>query len=181
MSQIEVREALLNTIETLKNNSGAAKVVFKADTEWIDNTLCRSTVRDFDPIMIDEPAELGGKDSAINPVELVLVALGGCQEIMYSAYSAVMGIQLDSVTVNAKGYLNLQGLFGLDEDVASGFNRIVFETEISSPADKDQLLTLIETVENHCPVLDILLTQQQVSGTTLVNGKSLASFRSDAA
>ena len=45
-------------------------------------------------MLVDEPRDIGGSDEAINPVELVLVALGTCQEIMYAAYAAVMGIQV---------------------------------------------------------------------------------------
>lgn len=89
-------------------------------------------MRDFAPIAIDEPPELGEQDSAVNPVELVLVALGTCQEIMYPAYASVMDIALDSVKVNASGYLDLKGLFGLDENVPAGYSRFVFEVDHAS-------------------------------------------------
>lgn len=181
MSQASVKEALSKTIAGIQANPAGSNVVFRAETEWVEDVRCTARVRDFAPMTIDEPSELGGQDSASNPVELVLVALGTCQEIMYSAYAAVMDIPLDSVKVNARGYLDLKGLFGLDADVPPGYKRITFETSIESPADDESLRKLIETVENHCPVLDILTRVQTVSGTAKANGRELHSLSTDAA
>ncbi len=181
MSQESVRTALLNTIEGIKNNPAMSGVVFRADTKWEEDVRCSAKIRDFAPFDIDEPLELGGKDSAANPVELVLAALGTCQEIMYSAYASVMDIPLEGVSVNVRGYLDLKGMFGLDESVTPGFNRISFDTEISSSADSESLSKLIHTVETHCPVLDILVKQQSVTGKVKINGKTHDALNSSAA
>ena len=181
MSQANVKESLLNTIESLKENPSASNVVFRAGTRWVEDVLCSVSIRDFPEFAIDEPPELGGKDSSYNPVELVLAAPGTCQEIMYSAYASVMDIKLDSVEVDVRGYLDLKGLFGMEEGVPAGFKRISFETRISSDAPEEALAQLIDTVENHCPVLDILCTQQNITGTASVNGKQLASLTKKAA
>lgn len=181
MSQDSVKTALLSTIEGIKNNPALAKVVFRADTNWEEDVRCRAQIRDFEPFTLDEPPELGGQDSAANPVELVLVALGACQEIMYSAYASVMDIKLEAVSVKARGYLDLHGMFGLDESVAPGFNRITFDTEISSPADSDSVNKLVQVVESHCPVLDMLATAKPVSGKVKLNGQLLEAVNSDAA
>ena len=181
MSQASVKDALMKTISGLQENPGSSKVVFRASTEWVEDVRCSANVRDFAPMAVDEPPELGGQDSAPNPVELVLVALGTCQEIMYSAYASVMDIQLDSVKVVARGYLDLKGLFGLDESVPPGYNRISFEAEIESPADDETLRKLVETVESHCPVLDILARAQSVSGSAKIHGRELHKLETNAA
>lgn len=181
MSQANVKAALLNTIEGIKSNPSLSSVVFRADTQWEEDVRCSAKIRDFEPLVIDEPPELGGQDSAANPVELVLVALGTCQEIMYSAYAAVMDIPLEGVSVNARGYLDLKGMFGMDESIPPGFTRIMFDTEISSPADSESISKLIHTVETHCPVLDILVKAQSVTGKVKVNGQPHAALDSSAA
>jgi len=173
MSQETVKAALMKTIAGIQGNGGAAKVVFRADTRLEEDVRCSARVREFAPIMIDEPPELGGQDSAANPVELLLVALGACQEIMYSAYAAVMDIPLDQVQVNLRGYLDLRGLFGMDENVPAGYQKIVFETRVDSPADPEALRNLVRTVERHCPVLDTLARAVQVSGGVILNGQPL--------
>ena len=173
MSQETVKTALLNTINAIKENPNAAKAIFRANTELIKDVNCQIKVRNFEPLFVDEPAELGGQDSAINPVELVLGALGACQEIMYSAYASVMDIQLDSVKVDLKGRLDLRGLFGIDESVPSGFTQISYETKIESPADPEAIKQLMAVVETHCPVLDTLVRSIEVTGTASLNGKAL--------
>lgn len=176
MSQDTVKQALLDTISHLQENPSSSNVVFRADTKWEEDVRCSASIRDFPAFTIDEPPELGGKDVSFNPVELVLAALGACQEIMYSAYASVMDIKLDAVEVDVRGYLDLKGLFGLDENVPPGFKRISFNTKISSNADEQALAKLIDTVESHCPVLDILCSSQNITGTASVNGKQLASL-----
>ena len=116
---------------------------------------------------------MGGENAGPNPVELLLVALGACQEIMYSAYASMMGINLDSVKVTLNGDIDLNGMLNLDESIPSGYNKINFKTDIESDADEERLIDLIDAVENHCPVMDTILREITVSGSAAVNGKEL--------
>jgi len=175
MAQEDVKAALLRGIEAIKANPKAANVFFKAETELQEDVRCSAKVRNFHPIIIDEPPELGGKDAGMNPVELVLVALGTCQEIMYSAYASVMGVKLDSVKVSLRGDIDLKGLFSLDDITPAGYKNISFVTNIVSDADEETLKSLIETVEKHCPVMDTLTREIPISGIANVNGKELYS------
>jgi uncharacterized OsmC-like protein len=170
MSQSSVKAALQKTMDNLKAKPGAAKVVFRAHTELDSGVRCRAKVRDFPPLTVDEPPELGGGNAGMNPVELVLASLGTCQEIMYAAYAAVMGITLTSVKVDVKGYLDLRGLFGMDASIPAGFQKIQFDTVLESPADPETLKKLAELVESHCPVLDTLTRNVEVSGKVTING-----------
>jgi putative redox protein len=171
MSQETVKAALMKSIAAIQGNPGSAKVVFRAETQLEEDVRCSAKVREFAPIIVDEPPDLGGTDAAANPVELLLVALGACQEIMYSAYASVMGVQLNSVKVNLRGYLDLRGLFGMDEAIPPGYQKIIFETQLDSPADMETLKKLVETVESHCPVMDTLVRAIEVSGQVSINGQ----------
>jgi uncharacterized OsmC-like protein len=171
MSQETVKAALMKSIASIQGNPGSAKVVFRAETQLEEDVRCSAKVREFAPIIVDEPPDLGGTDAAANPVELLLVALGACQEIMYSAYASVMGVQLNSVKVNLRGYLDLRGLFGMDEAIPPGYQKIIFETQLDSPADMETLKKLVETVESHCPVMDTLVRAIEVSGQVSINGQ----------
>lgn len=171
MSQETVKAALMKAIAGIQSNPGAARVVFRAETQLEENVQCSAKVRDFAPITVDEPPELGGSDAGANPVEFLLVALGTCQEIMYSAYASVMGVQLNSVKVNLRGYLDLRGLFAMDAAIPAGYQKIIFETQVDSPADLETLRNLVETVESHCPVLDSLVRAIPVSGQVTINGQ----------
>ena len=178
MSQESIKKALVNMIEAVGKNPSTAKVVFRAETQLQDDVRCSARVRNFADMTIDEPPELGGGDAGMNPVELILVALGTCQEVMFAAYASFMGIKLDVCKVDVKGYLDLRGLLSVDPTVAPGYQQITYKTTIVSTADNSELLKLIDVVEKHCPVLDILTSVQSVNGLAVVNGKALHVFNS---
>ena len=114
----------------------------------------------------DEPAELGGTDTGPNPVEAVLAALGSCQAIVYRAYANALGLQLERVEVETRGYLDLRGFLG-DAAVQAGFERVTFATRVTSSEPEEKIAALARAVEQHCPVLDILRRPIEVSGAFL--------------
>ncbi len=173
MSQEALKAKLMAAIQAIQTNPQSGKAVFRADTQWEETVRCTGKVRDFPPITVDEPPELGGGNAGPNPVELVLVALGTCQEIMYSAYAAVLGIPLNSVHVNMRGFLDLHGLFGLDAGVPAGYQKIEFEAIIDSPAEPKKIQELMQVVQTHCPVLDTLVRPIPVLGKVTHNGVAL--------
>ena len=107
-------------------------------------------------LVVDEPAALGGGDAGPNPIELLLAALGACQEITYRAYATALGIDLDTVSVTLSGDIDLRGFFGVDETVRAGFQAIHGEVRIESRASAADLARLKSAVDAHCPVLDML-------------------------
>ena len=174
MSQAILKAALLQTISRVQKNPASANAVFHADTQLESGVRCGANVRDFPTMIIDEPPSLGGDDAGPNPAELLLVALGTCQEIMYAAFAAVEGVPLTEVKVKARGVIDLHGMFGLDEAVPAGFQKIRFETQLNSPADEATLKKLVETVERHCPILDTLVRAIDVSGHVVINGRAIS-------
>jgi uncharacterized OsmC-like protein len=176
MSQEDVKNAMMTIIGGIQENPSKSKAVYRVSTEWVEDVRCTAQVRDFPSMTIDEPPVLAGKDAGMSPVELVLVSLGTCQEIMYSAYASVMDIPLTSVKVNIRGNLDLKGLFGMDETVPAGFTDIAFETTLVSPADNESLLKLVDAAESNCPVLDMLTRPVTVTGTVSINGNDMNSL-----
>ncbi len=170
MSQEKLKTTLVGVIEAIKEKPDIAKKVFRAETALVDDLRCTGKVREFDTLNIDEPTELGGSNTAMNPLEMALVALGTCQEIMYGAYAAVMGIPLDEVKVECKGNIDLRGLLSMDESEPSGFKKIQYKTTIKSPADDESIRQLVDTVESHCPMLDTLVRPIEVTGEVTING-----------
>ena len=107
-------------------------------------------------LVIDEPPALGGTDAGPNPVELILAALGACQEITYRAYATALGISLSAVSVKLVGDIDLRGFFGVDDSVRAGYQAIHGEVHIVSSASQAELARLKAAVDSHCPVLDML-------------------------
>ena len=173
MSQAALKEALSKTVKGIQDNPVMSRVVFEAQTALVEGVRCSGNVRNFSAITVDEPPELGGGDKGANPVELLLVSLGTCQEIMYAALASAMDIPLDSVRIELKGNMNFLGLMGMGEGkIPPGFQDISYETHLQSTADEKTLQMLVDAVETQCPILDTLVRSIKVSGKVILNGRS---------
>lgn len=166
MSEI-VKNALGKTIQGLKENPESAKTVFEAQAVLGENVKVHAGARTF-TFTVDEPPALGGDDSAPNPVEYVLASLGACQAIVYRALASLKGIHLESVTVNTKGHLDLNGFLGLDSSARPGFSKVEFETTVISDESVETIERLASQVESLCPVLDIIANPVEVQGKLIV-------------
>ncbi len=141
--------------EALSADPARGQVTFNAQSKLGQGLNSCVDIRQFS-VNVDEPAVLGGQDTAPNPVEYVLAALGSCQEITYRLYADSMGIPLNGVSVKLKGVLDLRGFFNVDKQIRPGYQKIEAEVIIDSPASEQDLHRLKDVVDSHCPVLDIL-------------------------
>jgi len=133
----------------------SAQAEFRAKTRTVTGFETEARSREF-KIVIDEPEALGGTNKGPNPVEVLLGALGTCQQIVISAYAAALGVELNSIEIDVRGKLDLRGLFSV-ADVPSGFQSITFDAKIDARnADPKQLEQLKALALGHCPVLDTL-------------------------
>lgn len=105
--------------------------------------------------IVDEPAALAGDDVAASPVEFALGALISCQIVVYRLYASALGIQVDDISVNAEGDLDVRNLFGITDEVRAGFSTIRLNISITGPETEDRYQELRAAVDAHCPVLDL--------------------------
>lgn len=160
-------------IDHVKRNPSAAIATYKAKVVLDKGVQSSAFVRKFPAIVVDEPATLGGNDAGPNPLEYLLVSLGACQEIVYSIYAAMMGIELDSVTVYVKGTLDVRGFMG-EEGIPPGYQKITFETRIESQSDSKAIEKLIQTVEACCPTMDTIRRPVEIQGKAFLNNELIA-------
>lgn len=142
------------TASAVADNPGAAAVQFTATGTSTGSVATDVTSRQH-TYVVDEPASLGGDDSAANPVEYALGALIGCQVVTYRFWAARLGIRLDDVRVTAVGDLDVRGFFGLDDAVRAGFSEIRLDVELIGPESTERYAQLHDAVDAHCPVLDL--------------------------
>jgi uncharacterized OsmC-like protein len=153
MPLTEVIEATRAAVDA---DASTAGVSFSASHSLVPgtNTRVAVAVRDHE-LAVDEPAALGGEDSAANPVEFALASLGSCQVITYQFWSAQLGIQIDNVTVHVEGDLDLHGFFGFDKNTRPGFGDVRVRVELTGPETPERYEELRQHVDEHCPVLDL--------------------------
>ncbi|NCQ11911.1 MAG: OsmC family protein [Bacteroidetes bacterium] len=154
-SSAQIKEAVFSVINTINQDSDKAFATFSARSELSEGLLASINIREFSQLS-DEPQSLGGTNLGPNPVEIVLGALGACQEIVVKAYASVLGIEIQKVSVEAHGNLDLRGFFN-QSDERPGFTSVEFKTTIVTlETDQEKLAQLHYFTENRCPVLDII-------------------------
>lgn len=98
----------------------------------------------------DEPTDKGGLDTAPNPVQILLSALGACTTITLEMYANHKGIKLDHVQVDLA--LNPNG------DPQAGQNNIERKIILKGDFTEDQHKRLLKVAEN-CPIHKLLTSQ----------------------
>ena len=152
----ELKTIITETQANFQANPDQALATFEVQTSLGEGLHSKATVRDFAPLDIDEPPVLGGTDQGPNPVEVILAALGSCQEITYRAYAAALDIPLEGVSVKLEGDLDLRGFLAVDDSVRPGYLGVRANVTLESSASEEQISNLVAAVNAHCPVLDIL-------------------------
>jgi uncharacterized OsmC-like protein len=138
-------------VEAIRNEPATADTVWKATVDWKRGFQSEARIREFDPVQSDEPLSLGGEDTAPNPVEQILAALGNCLAVGYAANASVAGIELKGLQIDLKGDLDLHTFLGLAESNA-GFETIDVKVSIDSDAPAADLEELHRRVVSTSPV-----------------------------
>lgn len=149
------------TKEAIRNDPNLGKGSFTTVTEWVDGSMARTTARSF-TIETDEPAPLGGTDKAIDPMELLLAAVGGCLQIGWVTHANRRGVDFRSLRIETRGDYDLSGYLALDKSVPPGFLNISYTVEVDTDADPAVLDEIRAAAENGSPV-----TQNVLRGTPI--------------
>ena len=138
-------------VQSIQGDPDKAQTIWRSEVTWEGafRTLARS--RDLEPIAFDEPPALGGTNTAPNPVEQLLGALGSCLAIGYAANASAAGIELRDLKVELEGDLDLHTFLGLGDGNA-GFSTIQATVHIEADADDETVEALHQKVVATSPV-----------------------------
>lgn len=127
----------------------------KTSGKWESGLQTSIFIRDFDRIIVDEPASLGGTDEGPNPVELVLAGLSSCTSVMIALIAKEQHFSFEGVEFKNEGVLDLRGLQGI-EGISPHFQSIQYQVEIKTNESEEKIRALKSEVEKRCPVLNLL-------------------------
>lgn len=175
------KSALFATVDAVRQQPELARVSFNLSSDWLGGCRQRSTTGDViqngsivesrEATFVqesDEPVALLGTDQATSPAEYILHALAGCYAVTFAANATAQGIELDSLRLELRADIDLQGFLGLDATVRPGLQGIEVRVHAeSSNASRGQLQELTRTVELRSPIRDTLAGPVDVR-TTLV-------------
>lgn len=151
------------TREAVSHDPAAGRGGFETITIWEDGARARTTARSFS-IETDEPAPLGGTDAAVDPMELLLAAVGTCLTIGWVTHAAKRGLDFRSLRIEVSGDYDLRGYLELDESVRPGYGAIEYTVHVDTDATAEQLEEIRAAAEAGSPMFDNVRHATPVSG-----------------
>ncbi|MBA5851566.1 MULTISPECIES: OsmC family protein [unclassified Clostridium] len=134
---------------------------FKATVKKKEGLAVEVESRGF-KVNVDQPESVGGSNTGMNPVELLLGSLGACQTITAISLASHYKIDLKDLWVELEGDLDLDSLSGSKPQVEKGFKNIRFNFHVKSDSPEKKVKELVSHVEKICPVLQTLLKNVRV-------------------
>jgi uncharacterized OsmC-like protein len=151
------------TKKAVEQDPTKGKGEFKTITTWKDGALAETTARSF-KIKTDEPTPLGGGDTAIDPMELILGALGSCLTIGWVTQANLRKINYKKLEIEVVAPFDLRGYFALDKKIRPGFASLQYNVKVESDADKKTLEEIKIAAENTSPMFDNILNKTEIKG-----------------
>lgn len=122
-------------------------------TEGLTSTIHAGTHTFY----VDEPAGQGGNDKGPNPLQTVLGALIGCENIIANMVAKEIGFEMQGLSFTVKGELDTSGLMG-DPNVRTYFQTVDISVEVKTSESEDRIKKLQEITDKRCPVYNTLKT-----------------------
>lgn len=126
-------------------------VTNKAQGKMRNHTVTEIYIRDFDPLISDEPAKRGGTDLAPTPLEYMLASLIACTNVSTARMAEKIRFQYEELEIFAEGDLDTRGRKG-EADVLVHYHTVRLKIRIKTDEDDKRLERLGELVARYCPV-----------------------------
>ncbi|HTN33135.1 MAG TPA: OsmC family protein [Marinobacter sp.] len=126
-----------------------------ARSQWKSGLQTHSQIRDFAPVVMDEPAALGGQDEGPNPLEYLVASLNGCKGVMIPLIAKELNFEFTELSFDTRGVIDLRGLMG-QPDISTHFQSLTFSVSIKTDESAERLQALQDAVSMRCPVYNLL-------------------------
>lgn len=139
----EIRTALDRTRRAIELRPSIALGTIKSNTRLEEGLKCVSRSGDW-TFEIDEPAAVGGDNSAPSPGVYGLGALTGCIAMAVKNCAVLSDISIATVEVDVEADYDERGVFNID-GVAPGFKEFRLFIKVDSNAPREKVIEIIKT------------------------------------
>ena len=154
-------QALAEFVDRIKADPARGQSTFKVRTEWKGGARTDTHVdgwylggekrpKDF-TISVDEPEELLGTNEFANPQEYLLAAMNACLAATYVAACSVNGIELESLSIESEGDIDLRGFLAIDASVPAGYEALTYRVRIKGDGTAEQFEQVHRFVQQTSP------------------------------
>lgn len=104
----------------------------------------------------------GGSGELACSGDMLLEALVACAGVTLNAVATALGVELRDGSIRAEGDLDFRGTLGVDREAPVGFSEIRLSFRLDTPADEEQLTSLLRLTERYCVVYQTLRSGVQI-------------------
>jgi uncharacterized OsmC-like protein len=165
MSQAAVKTALTGCLAPI-DKDGLEQLIAKgkADPKVVKTLKCKTVaegrfrhlnfVRSLPAYIVDEPPGLLGDDTAPNPSEASLAALGSCLAVGIHANAVARGITVFKLEIELEGDLNITAVWGTGDtsDKPVGFTDVRAKVTFEADHPREELEALIAHARKWSPM-----------------------------
>ena len=113
-------------------------------------------------IICDEPIELKGTDTGMNPYELLLSAIGACKAITMRMYAERKGLPVEDISIDLSHTKISAEECGDCETKTGKIDNIIIKVDIKGNLTEEQKARLLEIGER-CPVQRTILSEIKIT------------------
>lgn len=149
---------LLDYIETVKLDGTRADRNPVVIARWVGGTRAEVTSNSGGP-----PVYMGG-DNDPSAMGMLLRTLAACDVEVIANHAALLGVQIEDLSVEARGYFNIKRYLGLAADQGPGYQNVSYTIRLKTKgATQDQLEALRRACVQGSPVGETLESSVPVS------------------
>ena len=148
------------------DKGGLAELIRKGETDptAVKTLKCRTVaegkfrhlnyIRDLEPHIIDEPPVLLGDDTAPNPSEALLAALGSCLAVGIHANCVSKDITVNKLEVSLEADINITAVWGTGDTSPKpmGFDEVRVKVDLQADAPREELEAIVAHAKKWSPV-----------------------------
>lgn len=105
--------------------------------------------------IIDEPISMGGTNVGATPLEYLLGALAGCEEVIAQGVAKKLNFELRGLEFDVEGVLDPRGLAG-EPGIQPYFQKVTTIARVQTSETPERIQQLREAVDKQCPVFTLI-------------------------
>lgn len=160
------------TYEAIKKDINAGEKNFNVECEMLSEGMQTKVSMGAKPhvVLIDAPEGLGGTNQGASPLLAILGSIGACIIAVTKFWSMILDVPIEEMKVFSRGHINLGAIFGIDDNMLPGYDKLEPVVRIKSSAPKEKVEELMEKVFSHCPVLTNFAGASKINPKVQIRG-----------
>ncbi len=136
----------------------------RVETEYLGGYKSANRIRDLPEFYLDEPIDLGGKNSGPTALEATLAALNSCSAMIMFILRREMRFDLQGARFETDGYVDVRRVemkrtgksYSQVVPIAEHYQKVVQRVFITTGESADRIATFRGEVERLCPLQALL-------------------------